>query len=90
MGDIAEMMLDGTLCEGCGVSLGGVGDGFPRRCRDCRDEPVYELPKKAVKRYCPDCGRSVKPTGLADHMRDVHKATHFTLEVRYAREGGAE
>ncbi len=86
MGDITEMMLDGTLCEGCGVALDGAGEGFPRRCRDCRDEPVHELPKKAAKRYCPDCGRRVKPAGLADHMRDVHKATHFKLEVRYAHD----
>lgn len=32
MGEIAEMMLDGTLCEGCGVYLEGEGDGIPRYC----------------------------------------------------------
>ena len=42
MGDIADMMLDGTLCEGCGVYLEGEGDGFPRYCPDCEQE-------KAVK-----------------------------------------
>lgn len=31
MGEIAEMMLDGTLCEGCGEYL-GEGDGFPQYC----------------------------------------------------------
>lgn len=35
MGDIAEMMLDGTLCEGCGVYLPGEGEGIPRYCEDC-------------------------------------------------------
>lgn len=35
MGEIAEMMLDGELCEGCGDYLGD-GDGFPRYCRACR------------------------------------------------------
>ncbi len=29
MGEIAEMMLDGTLCAGCGVFLNGDGDGRP-------------------------------------------------------------
>lgn len=32
MGEIAEMMLDGTLCEGCGVYIEGEGEGFPRYC----------------------------------------------------------
>lgn len=31
MGDIADMMLDGTLCEGCGEYI-GEGDGFPQYC----------------------------------------------------------
>lgn len=33
-GEIAEMMLDGTLCEGCGGFLDGAGEGFPRYCGD--------------------------------------------------------
>jgi hypothetical protein len=34
MGEIAEMMLEGMLCEGCGEFLGD-GDGFPARCASC-------------------------------------------------------
>jgi hypothetical protein len=34
MGEIAEAMLDGTLCEGCGTYLGGVAQGFPGYCSD--------------------------------------------------------
>lgn len=33
MGEIADMMLDGTLCEGCGEYL-GEGMGFPDYCSD--------------------------------------------------------
>lgn len=41
MGEIAEMMLDGTLCEGCGEYLGGESLGFPMRCGGCGgDEPL--------------------------------------------------
>ena len=41
MGDIAEMMLDGTLCQVCGAAMQDVGDGFeapgyPRTCEDCK------------------------------------------------------
>jgi hypothetical protein len=38
MGEIAEMMLDGTLCQGCGELLidpGGEPQGFPGFCAGC-------------------------------------------------------
>lgn len=41
MGEIAEMMLDGTLCEGCGVLMlkeGQEPPGYPCRCADCKRE----------------------------------------------------
>jgi hypothetical protein len=38
MGEIAEMMLDGTMCAGCGEFLheGEDGEGFPEYCYSCR------------------------------------------------------
>lgn len=39
MGEVSEMMLDGTLCEGCGVFL-GESQGAPRRCVDCPQCPA--------------------------------------------------
>lgn len=40
MGEIADMMLDGTMCAGCGVFLrdGEDGAGFPEYCSSCKDE----------------------------------------------------
>lgn len=72
MGEIADMMLDGTLCEGCGVYLDDSGDGFPRRCSSC--EPFDSQPAlaKPGKVECPTCKRHVKAAGLADHQRDKH------------------
>lgn len=35
MGDVADMMLDGTLCEVCGVHLVQQPPGHPRRCSSC-------------------------------------------------------
>lgn len=32
MGEIADMMLDGTLCEGCGEYIGDGAPGYPRYC----------------------------------------------------------
>lgn len=79
MGDIADMMLDGTLCEGCGVVLHDSIPGFPQRCADCL-EPLPPLP--VIEKYhvewvrrkvqCPDCNKHVTEVGLADHRRDKH------------------
>jgi hypothetical protein len=35
MGDIADLMVNGDICEGCGVELEGEGGGYPRRCVGC-------------------------------------------------------
>lgn len=48
MGDVSEMMLDGTLCQCCGTYLGPEPEnnfdksaenwepaGFPQNCEDC-------------------------------------------------------
>jgi len=75
MGDIADMMLDGELCEQCGEYLGDAV-GYPRCCDSCAKHEVRfareSLPVPKVK--CPKCNRKVKSVGLADHMRDAHKS----------------
>lgn len=40
MGEIADLMLDGTMCEGCGEILCWDGEpaGFPMRCDGCRPQ----------------------------------------------------
>lgn len=38
MGDIAEMMLDGTLCSTCGVYLDDDPIGVPVDCESCAEE----------------------------------------------------
>jgi len=36
MGDIADMMINGEMCECCGEYLGGNGEGFARYCsKEC-------------------------------------------------------
>lgn len=81
MGEIAEMMLDGDLCEQCGVYMGSPGQGFPRKCKDCRREnrkdakrpPTVGHDKRGVPMtQCATCSRRVKLAGINDHMRDAH------------------
>ncbi len=40
MGEIAEMMLDGTLCQVCGGIIDGDTPGYPRYCEDCAKHQV--------------------------------------------------
>ena len=71
MGEIADMMLDGTLCQVCGVYM-GEGDGFPVTCRACSDgdeEPEMEKPKKK-KHPCPICG--ARKVNVSAHIKAVH------------------
>lgn len=44
MGDIADMMMEGILCHGCGGLMDDVTEdspiaGYPRLCEDCEGEP---------------------------------------------------
>jgi hypothetical protein len=47
MGEIAEMMLDGTMCAGCGEWLhdGNDGDGFPGYCSGCAPDYDDDQPR---------------------------------------------
>ena len=78
MGDVADMMLDGMLCEGCGVYLGEAVN-YPRRCKSCQKGRRIDALRTAThthhreqKTQCPTCGKRVKIAGLTDHMRDAH------------------
>lgn len=85
MGDIADMMLDGTLCEACGTFI-GEGSGFPQYCsRQCAadrgmvcSKPKKQKPKKAIKKaeaqkLWPDVSKRVL---------DFAEANGLTVEFR--------
>ena len=40
MGEAAEMILDGTFCEQCGVFIDGEAPGYPRTCEACEPEAL--------------------------------------------------
>lgn len=89
MGEIADIMLDGTMCSQCGEFLDGGrdGPGFPGLCASCADgdrsAPRRETPfarvlpdgKSKPKRIlCPECGKKYRGAeGLAMHARDKHR-----------------
>lgn len=95
MGEVAEMMLDGTLCEGCGVFLNENSPGHPCHCHACAAENQAEKKTQRISAHhkqqaaqkkvpCPTCGRRVKAAGLADHIRDSHAVNQPALSPHQA------
>ena len=72
MGDIADMMLEGFMCQYCGEILDG--KGYPTICRACQDEMgVDEFGEKIAKKVkCPHCNKRVKESGLQQHIEAKH------------------
>ncbi|SNZ14517.1 hypothetical protein SAMN05421503_2439 [Terribacillus aidingensis] len=35
MGEAAELIIEGVLCEACGGVIDGEESGYPRCCEDC-------------------------------------------------------
>lgn len=67
MGEIADLMLDGALCEQCGGAISdGAAPGYPRLCAECGGGNFFD------RTNCPVCGKRVKTNGLQDHQRAVH------------------
>ena len=72
MGDVANMIVDGTLCQSCSCPVDdGKASGFPRDCHLCRGFR-YDMPGLEKKHQC-HCGKKFRTKqGLSDHQRDVH------------------
>ena len=74
MGDIADMILEGELCQECGAYMDGA-DGYPRTCHSCKrgsSIPIVKQGTAQAKVNCPRCMKRVKRVGLSNHMKDVH------------------
>ena len=79
MSEIAEMMLDGTLCEACGVAFGPdhISPGHPVYCsRQCALDrgaewhgPIFDVDQ--IK--CPECGKVfAKKADRRQHIKMKH------------------
>jgi len=49
MGDIADQIINGDMCEYCGDYL-GPGDGYPRLCGGCNLENLKENFKRRKRK----------------------------------------
>lgn len=77
MGDIADMMLDGTLCAGCGEYLGSEFCVLSY-CSGCENPNLPKKPAKAgglvklPRVKCAQCERWISPRGMQKHIHDKH------------------
>ena len=77
MAEISEMMLDGTLCGGCGVYLDQEPVGYPIYCSpECESDYGPDAERTTTghhrkpKQKCPICG--ARKANVAEHAKAKH------------------
>lgn len=86
MGEVAESLIDGTCCQGCGVFI-GEGEGFPRTCDSCNDDGKRgKAERRAVASdQFAEASRVASANGMTLLKRsDQHytlRATRWALEI---------
>lgn len=58
MGEFAELVIDGWLCQVCGQLIDKTGPGFPRTCRECSEE---DPPAAHADETPSECGDKTSP-----------------------------
>ncbi|KXJ56556.1 MAG: hypothetical protein AXW12_00555 [Thalassospira sp. Nap_22] len=92
MGEIAEAMLNGDLCEGCGCEL-GFDQGYPGYCGACGGGAVVAeitapvTKARKIRCNCPECGKSFKASAISNHIRDAHGGEALKKFYRLAEQG---
>ncbi len=93
MGEIAEAMLDGTLCEACGVYIEGESPNHPRYCSpQCAEDRgadwwlAMNAPSHKGRRpkthHCPQCGKGFRSDySLKQHCKDTGHALEAQEEL---------
>jgi len=69
MGDVADMMLEGTLCCACGTTL--CSDEGPAMCEDCWTDPVHRRTWPTAIRFSD-----------ADVEREIERCLREKAEVK--------
>ncbi|MDR3100789.1 MAG: hypothetical protein LBV73_27465 [Paraburkholderia sp.] len=84
MGEYAELMLEGVLCEGCGMFIDDDAPGHPRHCDDCATDVTVAAVGAPLSRkvQCCHCARLIVRTGLKDHMDSKHPGVPHDEKTR--------
>lgn len=78
MGEIAEMMLEGLLCQCCGGVIDHEEVGYPRTCYACLRAERGQMPLAGTGLFvCEQCGKRFSGRNARrQHKRDKHSNTH--------------
>lgn len=77
MGEVAEMMLDGTLCEQCGTFI-GEPVGYPRLCEDCQCDDDYDFGE--YMRILGVCADEIIKNGTPEQKQKLIKRLYAKLD----------
>lgn len=94
MGEIADLMLEGAMCQWCGEFLDGEG-GYPTVCAGCQrkhgvnefgeDRNKVEPDVKLTRKFpCPieGCKRKLKTKyGVRQHLRMAHSVFAYEKPI---------
>lgn len=82
MGEIAEMMLDGTLCERCGGVVDGTTPGHPRLCDACEMDDEFDLDVAigCIRRLCSDVLCHLDKKQIKKFISQLYNSIKFLKE----------
>ena len=85
MGEVAEMVINGELCEGCGVYLEGEPPGHPRHCKDCKNEKGAKMSIQLGLPEHPalDFPITTKVAGISRHQKALENVVNKTFFILY-------
>lgn len=70
MGEIADAIIEGEICQECCLPLPNV-TGYPTTCNSCKNwTPRKSKRKHKVK--CNHCDRFVSQIGMNQHIKEKH------------------
>ena len=73
MGEIADAMLEGSMCQTCGEYL-GEGEGFPRFCDGCGPSKSKAQWTRRLKRF----GKNTEPFAHSIGGKVIHRMNPAT------------
>ena len=79
MGEISDAMINGEMCEDCGIFLDGEPPGHPRYCKDCGGTARPAKPSKNDLVF----PLSTKVAGISRHQKRLEFVTFKAFFILY-------
>lgn len=88
MGEIADSMIEGEMCQYCGVYLDGDRPGYPRSCSSCRPNSASRERKERNKNKGNSTGQAAIK-GVFNFLKgkkNIEEDDYDLITARYCRE----